>query len=166
MSGDEDFDRVWADYKTGFGELSSNFWLGNDYIHRLTTTSERELLVDLDSISGDHAFILYKSFQVENEDAFYKLHVSEYQQSVGDCLSWCKGMKFSTKDQDNDVKGNGNCGELRKAGWWYKKCVNCHLNGILNSSAVASDRLRMDGWQGNKYLDRSEMKLRDREGEL
>ncbi len=151
VSADEHFNRTWADYKSGLGELDSNFWLGNDHIHRITT-SKRELLLDLDSIEGDHAFILYKSFQVENEDAFYKLHVSEYQQSVGDCMEKSNGMMFSTSDQDHDTKNSENCAEERKAGWWYSSCTACHLNGLFDPSAGNRDRIRMDMWQNHRSL--------------
>ena len=30
------FYRGWNDYKSGFGQLTAEFWLGNDKIHRLT----------------------------------------------------------------------------------------------------------------------------------
>ena len=30
------FNRVWENYKTGLGYFGTNFWLGNDNIHRLT----------------------------------------------------------------------------------------------------------------------------------
>ena len=164
VNADEHFNRTWAEYKSGFGELTSNFWLGNEHIHRLTA-DKRELLLDLDSINGDHTFILYKSFQVESEDTFYKLRVTEYQQSVGDCMDHFNGMKFSTKDKDQD-RHSINCAKERHAGWWFNNCVNCHLNGLIDASAIKNDRFRMSEWQGNLYLDWSEMKLRNREGTL
>ena len=67
INDDENFDREWADYKTGFGELNANFWLGNEHIHKLSTIKQ-ELLLDLSSTADDHAFIFYKYFQVENEN--------------------------------------------------------------------------------------------------
>ena len=89
VDGSENFYRDWQTYKHGFGELERNFWLGNDNIHRLTLT-KHELLLDLHSENDDHAFVLYKSFQVGDEEDKYRVHVDEYQESVGKyvlCLS-------------------------------------------------------------------------------
>lgn len=30
----EDFNRTWDDYKHGFGNLTKDFWFGNDFIHK------------------------------------------------------------------------------------------------------------------------------------
>ena len=37
QDGSVDFYRGWNDYKAGFGQLTAEFWLGNDKIHRLTS---------------------------------------------------------------------------------------------------------------------------------
>jgi len=44
--GSVDFYRYWTDYQQGFGNLSGEFWLGLDKIHRLTSTTT-QLRVDL-----------------------------------------------------------------------------------------------------------------------
>ena len=48
MDGSVDFYRNWTDYKRGFGNLSGEFWLGLDKIHRLTSSGKYKLRVDLE----------------------------------------------------------------------------------------------------------------------
>ena len=36
---------------------------------------------------------------------------------IGDSMGGHKGMKFTTRDKDNDVYG-GNCASLYTGGWW------------------------------------------------
>lgn len=54
---------------------------------------------------------------------------------VGDSLSGHNGMKFCTKDQDNDTSGK-NCANLHPGGWWFGACFNNHLNGLYQKSAL------------------------------
>ena len=54
LDGSVDFDRVWNDYKQGFGNLSTEFWLGLDKIHRLTK-GRSKLRVDLEDFNGQTA---------------------------------------------------------------------------------------------------------------
>lgn len=37
IKGDVDFNRSWTDYKNGFGSPDTDFWIGNDIIHNLTS---------------------------------------------------------------------------------------------------------------------------------
>ena len=47
-NGTVDFFRAWDDYKQGFGNLNSEFWLGLETIRRLTACSSNKLRVDLE----------------------------------------------------------------------------------------------------------------------
>ncbi|CAM9902344.1 unnamed protein product [Lampetra fluviatilis] len=38
--GSRDFNRTWADYKRGFGEVGGEHWLGNDRLHQLTRAGD------------------------------------------------------------------------------------------------------------------------------
>ena len=49
MDGSVDFYRNWTDYQQGFGNLSGEFWLGLDKIHRLTSTPTK-LQVDMRNV--------------------------------------------------------------------------------------------------------------------
>ena len=60
--------------------------------------------------------------RVEGEDLGYLLHIGGYAGTAGDSMardSWTNnGMKFSTRDRDNDKAGGGCAGEC-KQGWWF-----------------------------------------------
>ncbi|XP_048742852.2 angiopoietin-4-like [Ostrea edulis] len=72
-----DFYRTWADYKRGFGDPSTNYWIGNDAIHYMTKTNQ-ELRVEMLSFDDEKAYALYSTFQVGNESSKYQLTVSGY----------------------------------------------------------------------------------------
>jgi len=44
-------------------------------------------------------------------------------------MSYGNNMMFSTKDRDQDKRGNVNCAELYKAGWWHDYCKDALLTG-------------------------------------
>ncbi|XP_063442542.1 fibrinogen C domain-containing protein 1-B-like [Mytilus trossulus] len=124
-----DFYRTWSDYKKGFGSLNGSFWLGNDNIHKLTSSGRYELRVDLSDWEGGTWYAVYKTFKVENESSKYKLTVGDYSGTAGDSLGYHNSEKFSTKDQDNDSASN-DCAKEAQGGWWYKGCHHSNLNGI------------------------------------
>ena len=49
---------------------------------------------------------------------FYTLNINGYYGDAGDALSFHKGQKFSTIDQDNDVLDDAICSESYKGAWW------------------------------------------------
>ena len=101
MDGSVDFYRFWKQYQRGFGNLSGEFWLGLDKIHRLTSTAT-QLRVDLKDFNGNSRYALYASFSVGDSASKYILLVSGYSGTAGDSLgSESKrhnGHHFSTKD--------------------------------------------------------------------
>ncbi|XP_073248430.1 ficolin-1-like [Porites lutea] len=150
--GSVDFFRAWDDYKRGFGNLSGEFWLGLDKIHRLTVSGGYKLRVDLEDIHGKTAFAEYSSFSVTNETAKYQLNLGNYSGTAGDSLGYHRGMSFSTKDRDNDKYGVVNCALGNKGAWWYNFCLQSDLNGGRISWKHLKNRLK-----------RSEMKIRQKD---
>ncbi|XP_073412148.1 ficolin-1-B-like isoform X2 [Dendrobates tinctorius] len=73
MDGSVDFFRDWNAYKKGFGHQSSEFWLGNDNLHRLTYSGKFHLRVDFTDFSNDHTFALYRDFSISSEEQNYTL---------------------------------------------------------------------------------------------
>ncbi|XP_052061294.1 ficolin-1-like [Mytilus californianus] len=141
-----DFYRTWSDYKNGFGSLNGSFWLGNDNIHKLTSSGRYELRVDLSDWEGGTWYAIYKTFKVENESSKYELTVSGYSGTADDRLTYHNGCKFSTMDQDNDYDKR-DCAKKAKGGWWYKTCHQSNLNGIYKKGL--SDEWTAVSWSKN-----------------
>ena len=73
-----DFYRGWSDYKSGFGDLNGNFWLGLDQIHRLTKSGQNVLRINLMDFDNTTAHAKYGSFSVASELEDYELNVTDY----------------------------------------------------------------------------------------
>ena len=162
MDGSVDFYRNWTDYQQGFGNLSGEFWLGLDKIHRLTSTPT-ELRVDLQDFEGNSAYAHYAHFSVGDSSSKYILSVSGYNGTAGDSLAFHNRQKFSTRDQDNDADGSRDCVQLYKGAWWYSDCHTSNLNGIYHGGPHSSDAdgVNWGHWRGFSYsLKFTEMKLR------
>ncbi|KAL3885212.1 hypothetical protein ACJMK2_025300 [Sinanodonta woodiana] len=133
VNGDLDFFREWIDYKKGFGDPNGNLWLGNDYIHDLTSHSEYQLHINLAVSETNISFAVYDTFSVGDESSGYFLIVKGYSGTAGDSFTKHSGIKFTTKDKDNDQYSQ-NCAIQYKGGWWYKECHSSNLNGIYGST--------------------------------
>lgn len=52
---------------------------------------------------------------------------------LADCFTSGLGINeimFTTKDQDNDARSNGNCAIDFSSGWWHKNCHCSNPNGL------------------------------------
>ncbi|OCT88845.1 fibrinogen-like protein 1 [Xenopus laevis] len=138
------FNRTWADYKLGFGNISGEHWLGLDKIYMLTNQDNRtsQMLISLGTFDENNAFSLYSSFKVGPESKLYQLSVGEYSGTAGDAFrvenSNQDDSYFSTKDKDNDNCSICKIGDIRftscsqyqsNSGWWFSSCGNANLNG-------------------------------------
>ncbi|XP_046861361.1 ryncolin-4-like [Xenia sp. Carnegie-2017] len=160
LDGSVDFYRGWNDYKEGFGNLNSEFWLGLDKIYRLTSARRNKLRVDLGDWSGNKAYAEYDYFAVKNENKKYQLSLGNYSGNAGDSLRYHNDMAFSTKDSDND-KSRVNCATNSKGAWWHKNCYNSNLNGHYYSG----NQYKYKGvtwyyWKVYESLKFTEMKIK------
>jgi hypothetical protein len=78
IDGSENFYRTWAEYKSGFGNLSGEFWLGLDKIYRLSANGQNLLRIDLDTFENGTAYAVYESFSVGSERDAYVLNIGSY----------------------------------------------------------------------------------------
>uniref|UniRef100_A0A673I3X8 Si:ch211-203k16.3 n=2 Tax=Sinocyclocheilus rhinocerous TaxID=307959 RepID=A0A673I3X8_9TELE len=125
QDGSVNFDRSWKEYKEGFGDLHTEYWLGNEHIHDLSSQGDYMLRIDLEDWSGKHKHAVYQSFSVEDESTQYRLCVSGFSGTVEDSFSWYHDKQsFSTPDTGNI------CAEISHAGWWFNQCFYANLNGI------------------------------------
>ena len=162
-NGSLDFYQNWVDYKNGFGDLGKEFWLGLDKISRLTKEFPQTIRIDLSDFDGNSRYAQYKIFEVGNEASGYVLNVGSYSGTAGDSLiPDSNGMKFSTRDRDQDIYGK-NCAVEFKGAWWYRNCHYSNLNGLYYKGVhkTYGDGVNWRTWKGYHYsLKFTEMKVR------
>ncbi|XP_017055729.1 microfibril-associated glycoprotein 4 [Drosophila ficusphila] len=135
FDGSQEFNRGWEDYKSGFGPINSEFFIGLDKLHRLTNSEHHELLIIMRNKKGEERFALYDHFSIGSESEKYLLYVlgSYSGDAGGDALRYHAGKKFTTYDQDNDDNGQ-NCARTHAGAWWYgRECVKSNLFGTFQS---------------------------------
>ncbi|XP_071230100.1 tenascin-like [Salvelinus alpinus] len=158
MDGKTDFFRGWKNYSKGFGELSGEFWLGNENLHNLTSMAPMTLRVDLRA-GDESAFAKYSAFTVDTVRRNYALKVSGYSGTAGDSMSYHNARMFSTRDRD-PTPFITRCAMSYKGGWWYKNCHEANLNGLYDTS-VNHQGVIWTAWKGKDLsIPFTEMKLR------
>ena len=82
IDGAVSFNRIWGEYKQGFGHLSGNFWLGNENIHRLCVNAQpklSELRFDLMKFTNTKYYATYDNSEIEGEADKYRLKLGTYR---------------------------------------------------------------------------------------
>ena len=159
QDGSVDFYRGWNDYKAGFGQLTAEFWLGNDKIHRLTTSRPSSLRVELEDWNGVKVCAKYGKFNIGDEQAQYRLEVGSYLGTAGDSLTSHNNMAFTTKGRDNHI-WSSNCAVSYTGAWWYKYCCHSNLNGQYLGDKHDVRGARWNDFRGSLSLKFTEMKLK------
>ncbi|KAM6909752.1 uncharacterized protein tnxba [Xenentodon cancila] len=158
MNGKTDFYKTWSEYRAGFGNLSEEFWLGNELLHNLTSIGAVSLRVDMQS-GNDTAHAHYSNFSVASEDRHYALGVSGYTGTAGNSMMYHNGRPFSTWDKDPASLGI-HCAKAYMGGWWYKNCYKTNLNGLYGTNSDNQGVVWID-WKGkDSSIPFTEMKFR------
>uniref|UniRef100_A0ABM5FGV6 Tenascin-X isoform X4 n=1 Tax=Pogona vitticeps TaxID=103695 RepID=A0ABM5FGV6_9SAUR len=160
MNGETDFWRDWQDYATGFGNLTREFWLGNDALHQLTSSGDYELRVDLRA-GKESVYATYQSFRVDPPADYYRLHLGSYNGTAGDAFSYHSGSVFSTRDRDPN-RLIIPCAVSYRGAWWYRNCHYTNLNGLYANNRDHQG-VNWFNWKGFEFsIPFTEMKLRPR----
>ena len=130
VDGSSFFNRSWAEFKVGFNNSRGNYWLGNDLLHQLTTSSRYKLRFDLQARNHSWYYAEYYTFRVFNEESNYMIHVGGFSGNVRDAFVIHDSMNFTTYDKDNDMWVNNNCASLNGGGFWYRSCVRASVNTV------------------------------------
>ncbi|CAC5404894.1 Fibrinogen-like protein A,Ryncolin-4,Angiopoietin-related protein 7,Angiopoietin-related protein 1,Ficolin-3,Ficolin-1-B,Techylectin-5A,Ficolin-2,Ryncolin-1,Tenascin-R,Fibrinogen-like protein 1,Angiopoietin-related protein 4,Angiopoietin-1,Tenascin-X,Fibrinogen C domain-containing protein 1-A,Tenascin-N,Ryncolin-3,Tenascin,Fibroleukin,Fibrinogen C domain-containing protein 1,Fibrinogen gamma chain,Ryncolin-2,Angiopoietin-related protein 6,Techylectin-5B,Angiopoietin-related protein 2,Angiopoietin-2,Microfi len=154
VDGSTNFYKGWAAYENGFGNLTHEFWLGNAKIHKIVSTGDYQLRVDLGDFEGNTAWAKYTKFYVGDATTNYRLEINGYMTSstAGDSLTYHNGNMFSTYDRDNDMHLQ-NCAVIYKGAWWYQRCHSSNLNGAYLSGikSTPADGVIWYEWKGHLY---------------
>ncbi|XP_057291869.1 fibrinogen C domain-containing protein 1-B-like [Hydractinia symbiolongicarpus] len=154
MDGTVNFYRNWREYKTGFGKLQHEFYLGNENLYYLTLQalyrSGSQLRVDMVDWNDNRIYAKYYNFHIGNDYTDYTLHVRSYSGNAGDSLTIPHdGKKFSTYDLDND-EDTRNCAKTYRGAWWFRDCFSSHLNGEYMRNHFATKNYYGIHWQSYK----------------
>ena len=162
LDGTTNFFRDWDAYKRGFGDLTREFWLGNDKISRLTQAMTAILLVEVADWEGATAVAKYGIFRVASESLSYELTVGSYSGNAGDSLSYHNSSSFTTMDRDNDDNRGENCAVKSVGAWWYNSCHDSNLNGqYMGAGKLDSKGMVWYYWKNSlQALKTSNMMLR------
>ena len=157
QDGSVDFNRDWVEYEEGFGNLTGEFWYGLHPLHCLTSQGQWKLRVDFTFTNGTKSYLSYNNFAVGPPNSQYQLSISGT--GLTDDPFSKNGMKFTTKDRDNDGSNSVNCARngyhgRNAGGWWYNNCAFIHFNHQYNHT----ESIRLNGqWHPLPFI---EMKIK------
>ncbi|GIX85289.1 techylectin-5A [Caerostris darwini] len=149
------FDVDWHSYKTGFGDITKDFWLGNDNIYALSNQGPCEIRFDLEDIQGNRRFAVYKDFRIDDESRSYTLHIGNYSGDAGDSMRYHDRKRFATKDRDHH-----SFAAQFQGGWWVFYWPFSNLNGLYLPGVDDQRSVHWYIWLEDIGLANVEMKLR------
>ncbi|XP_030375043.1 ficolin-1-like [Scaptodrosophila lebanonensis] len=120
--GNVSFQRNWEEYKTGFGEINGDFWLGLESLFEITHTWPMLLRIKMESWSGKTGEATFSKFEIMTEKDKYKLIKADnvtLRHLTMSAFGGHFGLDFST---------NSPCAQKYTGGWWWGNCYHTNLN--------------------------------------
>ena len=118
LDGSVPFNKGWVEYEEGFGDLNGEFWYGL----RPLPNQSRTMGIDLTHSNGSKTYLHHKKFAIGSANDKYPLHISQYSGIYpADPFSALplNGMKFSTKESDNDQWSSSCAHNSNGNAWWF-----------------------------------------------
>ncbi|XP_073705838.1 angiopoietin-related protein 3-like [Garra rufa] len=125
--GSVDFNQSWDKYEDGFGDFSSEFWLGLKKIYAVAHQGHSLLHVQIEDWRKEKHFMLYQ-YILEDAASNYTIHLKLQLAESSSAVDEHTGFRFSTKDH-NDENHDPNCAQDYTGGWWFSICGDINLNG-------------------------------------
>ncbi|XP_056003548.1 fibrinogen-like protein A [Ostrea edulis] len=76
VNGTMNFNRSWEEYRTGFGDAFTSYWIGNAIIHQFTKESSASLYISVTNVDGTSLYIIYDNFSILGEGNQYSLNIT------------------------------------------------------------------------------------------
>lgn len=161
-------------HSQGFGSIDGEHWLGNDFLHKVTTNTnnnnQMELTISGKRFNGEINFAKYIGFNVGDEASKYKLNVGQFVSGYHEPLindgntnrQHANDALFSTYDQDNDLLLDNDCGRLFNSGFWFGDCFTLNTNGVYRSDGVSvsyGDGIIWETWTKSWFESLKETKM-------
>ncbi len=79
-----DFNRTWFEYRRGFGNVhnQTDFWIGNENLHWLTTTYSCRLKIELTDWYNETRTAIYETFRIANPQDGYRIQIGGYHGDI------------------------------------------------------------------------------------
>ena len=169
VNGRVNFTGKWEAFKNGFGQVGgaeSEFWLGNEIVHRLTEGYRRlggmdcQMQVEGYAYDGSSCFIRANKFRLGNETDDYRIYLTNIRFASNarrSDLSYHNGRPFSTYD-----KHTSHCVATHLNGaWWFHGCARIYLNGPrMPEGTETFTSMYIQSFKGYSVLSGSQMMFR------
>ncbi|XP_032879399.1 fibrinogen-like protein 1-like protein [Amblyraja radiata] len=118
------WNETWTTYEYGFGNILGDHYLGNIYMHYITSQMWYKARVVLDQANEANQIIRryaeYDMFRIGSSLTGYKLDLGGEMSVFNNLFD---NLPFSTWDRDSD-QDSANCALKYGGGWWFNTCAS------------------------------------------
>ncbi|XP_069751902.1 angiopoietin-2-like isoform X4 [Narcine bancroftii] len=103
--GTVEFHRDWKEYKLGFGDPRGEYWLGNEFVHLLTSQSPHILRIQLKDWNGNEAFAVFDNFYLGSDEQNYRTKKQKEKKNSTRIAGEIKIAKVTTLLRKESISG-------------------------------------------------------------